>query len=335
VTDAQYDVVADDRRRDRRVLLVILVVLVLLVGGLYAAGYALTSDRLPRGSRVGDVRVGGLSPAAARQEVARETAVLAARPVEVVADERVFRVRPAEVGLEVDVAGSVGQVPVGRSLDPREMWEALVGSTDVPLVVVAVGDGLERRVAAIADQVDEPVLEGGVEFADGRARAVYPQAGRLLDRPAAEAAVLAAYPSTGETVELALRDVPPTVSGTEVSRAMRAFANRAVSGPLTYRFGRLVVVVRPDDYAPALRMTAVDGRLRPEVDPDRLWALFDPVERVLGAGDRELRVADRVLPPDKAVAFLREEVLAGFLDVVRRPAGQRVVTIPVAPLRRR
>ena len=93
-------------------MLVVLVVLLLLLGGLYAGGYALTSDRLPRGTKVGGVRVGGLSPSAARQKVARETAELAARPLRVVVGDRAFVVQPADVGLEVDVPGSVGQVPV-------------------------------------------------------------------------------------------------------------------------------------------------------------------------------------------------------------------------------
>ncbi len=332
---SSYDVVEDDRRRDRRALVVVLVVLVLLIGGVYAGGYALTSDKLPRGSTVGDVRVGGLSPAAARRKLARETAELAARPLEVVVEDRSFRIRPADVGLEVDVPGSVAQVPVGRSWDPRDMWEALVASTDVPLQVVAVGDGVERRVAGIADEVDEPVVEGDVVFEDGRARAVYPRVGHLLDREAAAQALVSSYPSTGQAVELRLDDTAPAVGTSEVSRVMTAFGNPAVSGPVTYRFGRLRVVVRPDDFADALGVSAAGGRLRPQVDGDRLWALFGRVRSTWGTGSRDLRVEDRVLAPAQAVEYLREEVVAGFLDVVRRPQGRRVVTFEVARLRGR
>jgi hypothetical protein len=330
-----YDVVAEDRRRDRRVLLVVLVVVVVLVGAVYAAGWFLTSDRLPRGSRVGDVRVGGLRAAQARAEVARETAAEAARPVEVVVGDRTFRVRPADVGLEVDVAASVGQVPVGRSLDPRDMWEALVGGTEVPLLVVAVGDGLEQRVARIADQVDEPVVEGSVRFEDGRARATYPQVGHVLDRDAAVRAVEAAYPSAGRAVDLTLQDVPPTVPTTEVSRAMREVANPAVSGDLTYRFGRgLTVQLSPDDLASVLSMEAVEGRLRLRADADRLWTYFAVVDSAFTTreGDtRSYRVGDRVLRRAQVAPFLREEVVEGFTDAVRRPLGRRVVTLPVAP----
>ena len=329
------DVAADDRRRDRRAVVIVLVVLLLLLGGLYAGGYALTSDRLPRGSQVGGVRVGGLSPSAARQKVARETTELAARPLRVVVDDRAFTIRPADVGLEIDVPGSVGQVPVGRSFDPRDMWDALVASTDVPLQVVAVGDGVERRVAGIAAKVDEPVVEGDVVFEDGRARAVYPRTGHVLDRDAAAEALVSAYPSDGETVELGLTDDAPDVVTSEVSRVMGAFANPAMSGAVTYRFGRLRVVVRPDDYAAALSVTASDGRLRPRVDGDRLWSLFGRVGRRWGTGSGELRVADRILSPALAVDYLRGEVVAGFLDVVRKPQRQRTVTIPVSPLRGR
>jgi hypothetical protein len=334
-----YDVAADDARRDRRALVVVLVVLVLLVGGLYAGGYALTSDRLPQGSRVGGVRVGALSPAAARRKIARETAARAARPLVVQVADRTFRLSPADLGLEVDVPGSVAQVPVGRSFDPREMWEAFVGSTDVPLRSVAVGDALERRLDRIADQVDDPVVEGDVRFEGGRAVAVYPQVGHLLDRGAAALAVEAAFPSDGDPVRLSLVDTPPQVSSTEVSRTMRAFANPAMSGVVTYRFGRgLGVVVRPEDFGPALSTTAVAGRLRPRLDGDRLWRRFRVVDSVYrgGAYDGSLsfRVEDRVLRKGQVASYLRDRVVRGFLAVVRRPQGRRVVEIPVTRVTR-
>ncbi len=327
----------DARRRDRRTLVAVLSVVVLLVAGLYVGAHALTSDRLPQGSRVGAVRVGGLTPAGARQKVGRETAELATRPLEVVVDDRSFRLSPADLGLEVDVAGSVAQVPVGRSWDLGAMWEELVGRSEVPLLPVAVGDALETRVDRIAERCDEPAVEGDVRFEGGRADAVYPRAGHLLDRAGAVEAIEAAYPADGSPVQLALRDAPPVVSGAEVSRVMRAFANPAVSGPVTYRFGRgVVVVVRPDDFGPALRMAAVGPRLRPRVDADRLWSLFGIVDRVYpadSAGLRRFRVGDRVLTRAEVAAQLREQVVAGFLDVVRRPQGSRVVELPVAPVR--
>lgn len=332
------DLDAEDRRRDRRALLVVLVVVVLLVGVVYAAGLLLTSDKLPRGTRVGEVRVGGLSPAAARRKVAEETAALAARPVELVVDERSFRLRPDVVGLEVDVSASVAQVPTGRSWDPRDMWEALVGSTEVPLVTVTVGEALERRVDGIADRLDEPVVEGAVELLPDRPRAVYPQAGRLLDRRATVAAVQAAYPSTGQPVVVDLTETPPAVSSGEVSRLMRDFANPAYSGRVTYRFGRgVVVVVQPQDFAPALSVTAVDGRLRPALDADRLWELFGVIDRVYADRPDDTRrfgVEGRVLRAPAVAGFLREEVADGFLSDVRRVPGRRTVEIPVRLLRR-
>ncbi len=336
--DAGPDVVADDRRRDRRASVAVLVVLALLLVGLYAGGYALTSDKLPQGTKVGEVRVGGLRPAQARRKVGQETAALAARPVEVQVEDRTFRLRPDQVGLEVDVAGSVAQVPAGRSFDPREMWEALVGGTEVPLLSVAVGDALERRIDRIGDRVDVPVVEGTVRFDGGRAVAVYPQVGHLLDRPAAVRAVEAAYPSTGQPVRLALADTPPSVSSGEVSTAMRTFANPAVSGRVTYRFGRGVeVVLRPDDVGPVLRLVPVDGRLRPRVDAERLWSLFEVVDDVYGGGSsdpRRYRVEDRVLRRAEVAPYLRSRVVGGFLSVVRRPQGRRVVELPVSVVRR-
>lgn len=331
------DVVTTDRRRDRRAFVVVVTVLVLLLGAVYAGGWALTSDRLPRGATVADVRVGGLTAREARREVAEATADLAVAPIPVVADGRTFTVLPAEVGLEVDVSGSVGQVPVGRTWDPVEMWRSLFHGDDVALLTVAVGDGVERRVAAIARAVDEPVVEGGVRFTPGgNTVAVQPRAGRTLDQAAAVAALVEAYPATGAPVVLASSPVTPGISAEEVDRALRRVADPAVSGPVTYVVGRRPVVLRPVDVAAALRLVPVGGSLRPRLDVDALWSRFAPVtDRLARLPEGSfVRVADRVLPPAAAADHLRAVVGEGLLEVLSRDRGERRVAVPLVVVRR-
>ena len=202
----------------------VLVVVALLVGGVYVAGWALTGDRLPRGARVGDVGVGGLSPGCGPpQGRPRDRGPGLHDPSRCRDRGRSFRIRPADVGLEVDVSGSVAQVPVGRTWDPRDMWESLVGSTDVPLLTVAVGDALERRVGRIADQVDQPVVEGAVTVArTGRPPAPsIPQAGHLLDRDRRRRSGGVGLPVVGAAGRADAGRHGAGGLGAEVSRAMR------------------------------------------------------------------------------------------------------------------
>ena len=53
------------RTNDRRVIPWLLVGLVTIFGALYVAGYYVTSDRIPRGTTVDGVAIGGMTPAAA------------------------------------------------------------------------------------------------------------------------------------------------------------------------------------------------------------------------------------------------------------------------------
>ena len=58
------------RNNDRRVGAWLLTGLAVLFGGLYVAGYLFTGDRVPRGTSVAGVEIGGLTPVAARAELA-------------------------------------------------------------------------------------------------------------------------------------------------------------------------------------------------------------------------------------------------------------------------
>ena len=271
------------RGRDRRLLRWVVVVVLAVVAAVYLVGYAFAGDRLPQGTKIAGVDVGGRQPDGARSELARELRPLLDDPVEVVVDERTFTVDPEAAGLDVDVAASVAQVPVGRSWNPADMWENLVGGGEYDAVVVTIDDLLSDRLEEIAEEVEEPAVEGGVRFTPQGAEPTYPEDGAVLDVDGAAAAVTAAYPSGGEPVELDLAVDGPEVSSEEVSRAMKEFANPAMSAPVTYTVGGERVVLEPSRYARALSMRAVDGELVPEVDTKALRKVFRPAMVTLGS----------------------------------------------------
>jgi vancomycin resistance protein YoaR len=315
------------RRRDRRILIGVTLVVLALVGGVYFAGHVLASDRLPRATTVAGIEVGGLTPRDAQSELRRRLAEVQDDPVVVEAADQEFRLSPQEAGLEVDVAASIQQVPVGQSWSPADIWESFVGGEDYPAVVLTIDDLLVRSLEEVAAEVDEPPVEGAVEFRRSGAEPVYPETGRRLDVDAAVEAVTAAYP-TSEVVPLRLRADRSEVSAGAVSDAMREFANPAMSAPVVYRFGREEVTLTPARFAPALSMEAVDGELQPQVDRKRLLAAFGPAARTVAEEpqDATVRIVDgepEVVPAKNGATIDRDRIVDSFLDLVVADGSDR------------
>ncbi|MBU2110744.1 MAG: hypothetical protein KKE65_03710, partial [Actinobacteria bacterium] len=68
----------------------------LLLGGGYAAAGAFASDRVPRGTTVGGVAVGGQTPAEAKQTLARAWQDRVDAPITVTVDGETTTVAPSE-----------------------------------------------------------------------------------------------------------------------------------------------------------------------------------------------------------------------------------------------
>lgn len=326
------------RRRDRRILVGLTLGVLALVGGVYVAGHVMASDRLPRATTVAGIDVGGLRPAAARTELRRQLVDATRRPVVVEAGDREFALAPDEVGLEIDVAASIAQVPVGQTWHPADIWESFVGGEDYAPVVLTIDDLLVDSLEEIAERVDVAPVEGDVRFRNGDARPVYPDNGRRLDVDASAERIAAAFP-TRDVVALPLRTARPELSTRQVSEAMRDFANPAMSASVVYSFGAKDVMVRPAEFADALSMDVEDGELVPQVDEDRLLALFGPATRSVARKPVDATVAivdgrPEVVPSRRGATIDRDRIVEVFLDLATGTGEDRRARIdpqPVAP----
>ena len=325
----------DDRARDRRLLTWLVVGIIVVLGGLYVAGYAFAGDRLPQGTTVAGVDVGGMKPDRAERTLGEELQEAMSSPVTLVVADKQYPLDPEDVGLDVDLPASVDQVPVGRSWNPADMWEMLVGGEDYEPVVVAIDGLLSTRLEEISDEVgDEPVV-GAVTFSEDGPEARYPQAGRSLDVTAAGEAVRAAYPGEDATVEVDLVEDPGPISRAAVDRAMSDVANPAMSAPVTYVIGGEPVVLRPQAYAAALRMKPVEDRLELKVRKKKLLRVFEPAMRTIAEEpqDATFRIVDgspQVVPAKKGVTVDFDRVVQSFPDLVVASGDGREMTMKAA-----
>lgn len=309
-----------------RAVVVALAAVGLLLGGGYAAAGAFASDRVPRGTTVAGVAVGGQTPAQARSTLETELADRVDAPISVSVDGRLVEVDPAEAGLSFDLDASVEAAGGGSSWAPDRLWDYWTGGDEVDPVV----DVDEAAMAGTLDRLEgelgtEPI-DATVTFTGSSVRTTKATTGELLDDEAAREALVAAYLSEEPTAELDLVDVQPEITDADAEAAVEELANPALASPVTLLFGETPVKLRPADYAKALSLEPEGGELALAVDPDVLTELVGDATASGEPVDATIRIVDgepKVVPAKPGVDFADEDVYDVFIDLLDEPAGER------------
>ncbi|WP_139984228.1 VanW family protein [Nocardioides litoris] len=320
-------------RTPRRPALVGGLALLVLLGGAWVGAYAAAGDGLPSGARISGVDVGGMSPSEAESALRAGLAETVAEPIEVAVRGRgggSAEVTAGDAGLSVDWAASVAEAGGGRSWDPRDLWDRFAGGEETDAVVRVDDAAFDRTLERLEGDLGTEPTDGAVTFVDGEARVSEPADGRGLDPEGARSALAAAYLS-GEPAELAITDLAPDIDADDVAEAVEAFADPALSAPVTLTVGSEELELRPEQYADALTLTPADGELEPGVDPEALGPVLDQV--TAGAGepvDARIEVRrgkPRVVPGKPAVTYDPADVATALLAVVTRPEGERTAEV--------
>ena len=322
------------RTSDRRVIPWLLFGLLVLFAGIYAATYYYTGDRIPRGTSVNGIKVGGMLPKDAEAKLAEGLGGRAAEAITVSAEGKQATLRPPASGFAVDVPATVDRTLREPSWDPRVMWDYFAGGHEVDAVVSVNESSLDEAVAAFAETVDVAPVEGAVTFAGGEARARYPEVGLKVDREAAADEVRSAFlrGEPDDVVELPTEVARATVTKAAVSEAMDTFANPAVSAPVVVRLAGRKVTLQPEEFTPALSMEANGARLTPQIDRARLLAVLGPKLQpaTRPPQDATVRIVagrPRVVPARNGLTFDRDEVAADFLKVLPNTGSARLLAV--------
>ncbi len=309
-----------------RVVLLVVLGLALLVGGGYAAAYVGAGDRVPRGTTVAGVDVGGQTPEQAVRTLEEGLADRVDEPISVVVDGESLTVSPAEAGLEVDYEASIDAAGGGQSWDPARLWNYYTDGDDLPPVLDVDDAAMTAAIETLTADAGTPARNGRVRFRGGRLEVTQPQTGQELDPDAARDAIETAYLSDGPDVELSLTTTQPDIDEADVQEAVAEFGNPALSGPVTLLFGDSEVTLAPRVYAGALRLRPQDGELVPGLARKALTRLLDSRISSGDPVDATVRIvngAPRVVPAKPGVTYRPADVERTFLELVVRPDGER------------
>ncbi|QWF23480.1 VanW family protein [Nocardioides sp. LMS-CY] len=314
-----------------KVVLLVLGGLLLLAGGAYAAAYLAAGDKVPRGTTVEGVEIGGMTPDDAEQALRDGLADRVERPVPVSVDGRTATLSPTEAGLEVDYAATVAESGGGKSWAPGRLWNYWTGGGEQGVEVTVDDAAFEAALDGLADEVGTAPTDGAVRFRGGEIKVTDPAPGTGFDADEARAGVLASYLSEDdEVVELDATVVQPEIDEAAVQEALDTFANPAMSAPVTLVFGDSPVQLRPQQFSAALRMRAEGGALVPDLKTKKLTALVDDgvsADEPVDATVELVNGKPRVVPAKPGVAYDPDDVGSAFLQLVTREGDERQMEV--------
>ncbi|CAM3622271.1 VanW family protein [Nocardioides marinus] len=309
-----------------RAVVVAVATVALLLGGGYAAAGAFASDRVPRGTTVGGVAVGGQTPAEAKQTLARAWRDRVDAPITVTVDGESTTVAPSEAGLEPALDATVEAAGAGDSWAPGRLWDYWTGGDEVAPVVTVDEQRMQATVQRLDGELGTAPVDGTVSFTGSTVRTTKATTGRVLDDEAVREALVAAYLSEEPSAELELVEVEPDITDADVEQAVEDYANPALSGPVTLVFGDTPVKLRPSDYAKALSLDADGGVLTLATDIDVVMDLVDQSTVQGEPVDATVRIVDgepEVVPAKPGVSFADADVYTLFIDLLTQPEGER------------
>jgi vancomycin resistance protein YoaR len=321
-----------EREGGRLVLFVVLLLGVLLAGG-YVAAYAAAGDKVPRGTRVAGVAIGGQTQAEAVAALEAGLADRVTAPVTVAVDGDSRELAPEDLGLAVDYTATVSEAGGERSWEPQRLWDYYTGGEDLDPVVTLDESTLATALDGLDEEFGSRPRNGAISFTTGRAVVTEPKVGAELDRDRAADSILGSWLADGDeptSVALELTGIAPDIDSDDVQEAMDSFANPALSGPVTLVFGGSPVQLSPRDYAVALRLEPVDGELVPALEKKAITRLVDAgitSEAPVDATVALVNGKPKVVPAKPGVSYEPDDVTDAFLGLVQQPEGQRSIDV--------
>ncbi|WP_159619999.1 VanW family protein [Ruania rhizosphaerae] len=290
VLPAQPDPIPDEtdvtptkkkRRRGRRAVLIAAGALVLLGGG-YVAGAWYLGDRVPGDTTVAGVNISGLPIDEAERVLTEGLAEETTAPVDVSFGQITAEVDPTSAGLALDTTATVDSV-TGFTLDPRRVFGHLFGMGEQPPVLDVDDEALTGALSGLAENLDEPPVEGAIDFSDGEPEITEPVDGTGLDVDAAAEVLAEEWLTADGTIELPATVLTPTIDDAVIEDAMTTQVEPMLSGPVTVEVNGETAELSADEVAAAAAMQADGSVLTLVLDGEPLANLI--TERVPSVGE--------------------------------------------------
>ncbi|HJQ29405.1 MAG TPA: peptidoglycan binding domain-containing protein, partial [Rubrobacter sp.] len=249
-----------------------IIIICAIIAVLVAADFGLNSGRIHRGVEVGNVSLGGKTPAEARQ-IVRDQAMGPLKEIEFSGPEHFTR-SAAEMGVDFNIDETVDKAyAVGRegNLMDRlsERLRASFGVATIPPDIDYQPAKARAEVREIASQVDHQPREANVKIYGSEVEVAKSRDGYELNTAATMASVDSAIDDMSGKVRLVGDVLDPDVTTAEAETAAKK-ARGALSEQIVLKAERKSWTVSPADLGSAMDVTKQDGKIDVSLNRERL-----------------------------------------------------------------
>ncbi|QIP88508.1 hypothetical protein GLX30_13125 [Streptomyces sp. Tu 2975] len=274
-----------------------------LLGIAYGAGLLLNHSDVPKSTTVLGVDIGGGTRDEAVNKLDATLGERAKAPLQLSVGGKKAELLPDKAGLSLDSQATV-RGAAGSDYNPVSVIGSLFGGERVAEPVIVVDE--EKLSVALADLAGTAgsSSDGTIRFEPNKAVAVPGKPGETLDVGRSMISVKDAYRAQVQTgkpdlVELPVATRQPTITQAELDRAMKEFAEPAMSDLITIKAGGKSIQFGPAKSLPKiLSMKPIDGRLVEVYDKkaieELLEGVFDGIMITKGDGKKHEVSADDV-----------------------------------------
>ena len=147
------------RTHDARFLTVFLVGFVAVLAAVYALGYVVAGDKVPTGTKVGGVDIGGMTRAHAARVLEHRLGHDLLRPMTVTVAGHRATLSPAKAGFVLDVNATLDAVMDGGNWNPSHMLKVIEGGGHVDAVYRSDPGALAAALAPLAAKAESHPVE--------------------------------------------------------------------------------------------------------------------------------------------------------------------------------
>ncbi len=317
------------KTHDLRFGLIFVVGVAVVIGALYGVGYLVAGNKLPAGTKVAEVDVGGMSPDRARTVLQEKLAPRLEDPIKVNAGGKTYSIDPQLAGLTFDIDATLDQALGGSAWDPRHMLHVLTGGDSLDPVVDLDSADLVASLRKVAKKVERTPVDSRVSFRGGRPTVSYGRAGRAVDYQRSGERLKEAIIAGDDRVNLVIGTVQPQVTVGQATRFEETVARKAVAGPIRIKVADSMMTLTPRQFGPALQALPGLQGLRLAVDQAKLVQRARPAMKQLRHHPVDARISfkgDRpvIIPGSSGVTVARGDLAKAVLKAVGSRGDRRV-----------
>lgn len=238
----------------------------LLLGGLYVGAQYVLAERVPGGTAVAGIEIGGqsYSDALAELEATIETRLDA--PITVNAADSSATVTARQLGYTVDAEQTLNPVQ-GFTLNPVRLWQHIAGGPDLE-PAYADGEVDDLALANLVSRLTTQPVDGTVSFVDGKPFSTDPVDGTTVNVNDLSERLMGKWLTTSE-IDIETDTIPTAIGQAEVDRAMSQ-AETLIAGPIRFTIGDTMAEVPAFEITDRARYIVVNGTLELDIDEEGL-----------------------------------------------------------------